>query len=130
MWRKGGALSCPFKRLPHLQEDRMIDDVRHAIDEITRLIAENDAIRKALPDWCVLDPPDGGDVKTVEGVHRLAARVKKLEGALRAAYEVYAGSDGFIPETCAEGYQQQIIRQMVDCISAALTQPAKENPNG
>jgi hypothetical protein len=49
-----------------------------------------------------------------------ATRIAQLEAALRAAYEVYAGSDGFIPETCAEGYQQQIITQMVDCISAAL----------
>lgn len=49
-----------------------------------------------------------------------ADRIKQLEAALRAAYEVYAGSDGFVPETCAEGYQRQIITQMVDCISAAL----------
>jgi hypothetical protein len=54
---------------------------------------------------------------------RLTARVKELEGALREAFEVYAGSDGFIPETCAEGYQQQIIRQMVDCISGAIPPP-------
>ena len=49
-----------------------------------------------------------------------AARIEQLEAALRAAYEVYAGSDGFVPETCAEGYQQQVITQMVGCISAAL----------
>ena len=49
-----------------------------------------------------------------------AARIEQLEAALRAAYEVYAGSDGFVTETCAEGYQRQIIAQMVDCISAAL----------
>ena len=49
-----------------------------------------------------------------------AARIAQLEAALRAAYEVYAGSDGFVPETCAEGYQRQIIAQMVGCISAAL----------
>ena len=49
-----------------------------------------------------------------------AARIAQLEAALRAAYEVYAGSEGFIPETCAEGYQRQIITQMVDCISSAL----------
>jgi hypothetical protein len=48
------------------------------------------------------------------------ARIAQLEAALRAAYEVYAGSDGFVPETCAEGYQRQIITQMVGCISAAL----------
>jgi hypothetical protein len=46
--------------------------------------------------------------------------VERLTAALRGAYEVFAGSDGFIPETAAEGYQQQIIKQMVDCISAAL----------
>jgi hypothetical protein len=45
---------------------------------------------------------------------------KRLRTALRDAYEVYAGSDGFIPETAAEGYLQRIIKQMVDCISAAL----------
>ena len=49
-----------------------------------------------------------------------AERIAQLEAALRAAYEVYAGSEGLIAETCAEGYQQQIITQMVDCISAAL----------
>jgi hypothetical protein len=48
------------------------------------------------------------------------ARIAELEAALREAYEVYAGSDGFIPETAAEGYQQQIIKQMVDIIGAAL----------
>ena len=53
-----------------------------------------------------------------------ADRIEKLEAALRGAYEVYAGSEGFIPETCAEGYQRQIIRQMVDCISAALEERA------
>jgi hypothetical protein len=49
-----------------------------------------------------------------------AKEIERLRAALRGAYEVYAGSDGFIPETAAEGYQQQIIKQMVDCISAAL----------
>ena len=49
-----------------------------------------------------------------------ADEIERLRAALREAYEVYAGSDGFIPETAGEGYQQQIIRQMVNCISAAL----------
>ncbi len=48
------------------------------------------------------------------------ARIAELEAALREAYEVYAGSDGFIPETAAEGYQQQLIKQIVDIIGAAL----------
>lgn len=46
--------------------------------------------------------------------------IERLRSALREAYEVYAGSDGFIPETASEGYQQQVIKQMVNCISAAL----------
>jgi hypothetical protein len=64
--------------------------------------------------------------QAADEITRLTAEVERLRATLRAAYEVYAGSDGFIPETAAEGYQQQIIRQMVDCISAALTQPAPE----
>jgi hypothetical protein len=51
---------------------------------------------------------------------KLRARIAELEAALREAYEVYAGSDGFIPETAAEGYQQQLIKQMVEIIGAAL----------
>jgi len=71
------------------------------------------------------------ELESMIAVHRLAvdvdalkARIADLEAALREAYEVYAGSDGFIPETAAEGYQQQLIKQMVDIIGAAL---AKEN---
>lgn len=55
-----------------------------------------------------------------EGLAVQAARIAELDAALREAYEVYAGSDGFIPETAAEGYQQQLIKQMVDIIGAAL----------
>lgn len=41
-------------------------------------------------------------------------RIAELEDAFREIYEVYAGSEGFIPETCAEGYQQQLIKEMSD----------------
>jgi hypothetical protein len=67
------------------------------------------------------------ELESMIAVHRLAvdvdalkARIAELTAALREAYEVYAGSDGFIPETAAEGYQQQIIKQMIDIIGAAL----------
>ena len=53
-------------------------------------------------------------------VAHVDARIEELKAALREAYEVYAGSDGFIPETAAEGYQQQLIKQMIDIIGAAL----------
>lgn len=65
--------------------------------------------REMMPPWEIKAEMD-----------RLTAENERLRAALREAYEVYAGSDGFIPETAGEGYQQQIIRQMVNCISAAL----------
>lgn len=60
--------------------------------------------------------------------HRDALRVEveRLRAALREAYEVYAGSEDFIPETCGEGYQRQIIKQMVGIINAALEEEPSE----
>jgi hypothetical protein len=55
-----------------------------------------------------------------EGRDALLDRIATLEAALREAYEVYAGSDGFIPETAAEGYLQQLISEMVAIIGAEL----------
>ena len=46
--------------------------------------------------------------------HEAADVIEELQNAFREIYEVYAGSDGFIPETCAEGYQQQLIKEMAD----------------
>ena len=89
-------------------------------NEWEQIHAQINAIVRAIPEHFLLDPPDGGDVTVAEGVLRMADRIAQLEAALRAAYEVYAGSEGFIPETCAEGYQRQIITQMVGCISSAL----------
>jgi len=67
------------------------------------------------------------DLEKMLAVHRLAvdvdalkARIARLESALREAYEVYAGSDGFIAETAAEGYLQQLISEMVAIIGAGL----------
>ncbi len=41
--------------------------------------------------------------------------------ALREIYEVYAGSEGFIAETAAEGYLQQLVKQMATIAGAELT---------
>jgi len=53
-----------------------------------------------------------------EDLKRLAnnqqRRITELEDAFREIYEVYAGSEGFIPETCAEAHQQQLIKEMSD----------------
>ena len=40
--------------------------------------------------------------------------IERLKQALHDIYEVYAGMDGFIRETCPEGYQNMIIQQMAD----------------
>ena len=56
----------------------------------------------------------------VDSICKKDARIAELEAALREAYEVYAGSDGFIPETAAEGYLQQLISEMVAIIGAGL----------
>jgi hypothetical protein len=69
------------------------------------------------------DPEFGTETSERNLMNQAADEIERLRAALRGAYEVYAGSDGFIPETCAEGYQQQIIKQMVDCISAVLKEP-------
>lgn len=61
-----------------------------------------------------------------EKTAKLEKRLAGAEKALREIYEVYAGSDGFIPETAPEGYQQRLIKQMADIASDALAQTAKE----
>ena len=53
-------------------------------------------------------------------------RIAELETAMREIYEVYAGSDGFIPETCPEAYQQQLIKEMSD-IAAKHMRKGKNN---
>jgi len=47
-------------------------------------------------------------------IEALENRIVEIEAGMREIYEVYAGSEGFIPETCAEGYQQQLIKEMSD----------------
>lgn len=57
---------------------------------------------------------------------RQRERIAELEDAFREIYEVYAGSDGFIPETCAEGYQQQLIKEMADIAARHMRKGVKE----
>lgn len=59
--------------------------------------------------------------KVVEALMEVSQRIDALESenaALRAAmhdiYEVYAGSEGFIPETCPEAYLQGRVKEMAD----------------
>jgi hypothetical protein len=50
----------------------------------------------------------------------LREKVERAKDALREIREIYAGMDGFIPETAPEGYQQRIIKQMYDAAVRAL----------
>lgn len=38
--------------------------------------------------------------------------INRLHQAMHEIYEVYAGSEGFKPETCAEAYLQERIKEM------------------
>lgn len=51
----------------------------------------------------------------------LVDRVQWLEAALRDIYEVYAGSDGFVPQYASEAYQQRLLKQMADIAAATFT---------
>lgn len=44
----------------------------------------------------------------------------RMHNALKAALEIYAGSEGFLSETPAEEYQKRIIEQMVVEIQKGL----------
>ena len=44
------------------------------------------------------------------------ARIATQQARIQAAIEVYAGMDGFIPETAAEGYCLRIIEQMNEAL--------------
>jgi len=77
--------------------------------EIERLREENDA-------WQM----DGASA---------AAEIKKLRAAMHDIYEVYAGSEGFIPQYCSEAYLQGLVKEMAD-IAAKHKGALKETGNG
>jgi len=53
-------------------------------------------------------------------IARLEKREGKLARALAEIREVYAGMEGFVPETCPEGYQQRLLKRMYDIAVEAL----------
>jgi len=57
-----------------------------------------------------------------EEIVRLEAENARLRDAAREAYEVYAGSDGFIPETAPEAYQQRLLAQIAAILGEAMKQ--------
>lgn len=88
-------------------------DARHAAAEIASeaegevltqsIVIENledrlDAIRGAIPVYYLLDPPDGGDVSTVEGVQHLVDDMERLRGGLDATQSLLDRAMTLIPE--------------------------------
>lgn len=53
-----------------------------------------------------------GSVSDKLAAQEVVGHIEKLEAALGEIREIYAGMEGFEPETAPEGYQQRIIEQM------------------
>lgn len=61
---------------------------------------------------------EGADV-VAEKVNYFDQRERELLTSLAEIREVYAGMDGFVPETCPEGYQQTLLKRMYDIAAEA-----------
>ena len=57
------------------------------------------------------DPAEQDEV--IEALHN---KIDEQQARIQAAIEVYAGMEGFIPETAAEGYCLRIIEQMNEAL--------------
>lgn len=118
---------------------RYVDGEKELKERITELEKERDALRMALADkreefvrmenawrseldkW-YYDAPEERQNKSLLG--KLSGQLKEcqqerdaLRDALAEIREVWAGSDGFIPETCPEGYLQKLVK---DCYQIAV----------
>lgn len=47
-------------------------------------------------------------------IKKLQKENEKLRAAMHDIYEVYAGSEGFIPQYCSEAYLQGLVKEMAD----------------
>ena len=98
-------------------------DVMAMKAEIDRLRAEVERLRAG---GCARDQ---STTQYCAEAARLAAENEKMRAALREAFEIYANMDGFIPETAGEGYVQEVIKEMVDCINSELAGSPLETGN-
>lgn len=103
---------------------------KEALDEISRLKAEMEKAEAerdaAKEDVKALERLMQGQERGVEHLQRelekAEAKRDELREALEEIREIYAGMDGFIPETAPEGYLQRIIEKMWAEVRDALTQ--------
>jgi hypothetical protein len=93
------------------------------IRELEARLAYIDSTETPIVGWPWETPfQDGYDTAKEQYQEREA----KLEAALREIYEVHAGSEGFIPETAPEAYQERLIKQIAEVASRHMT--SKETP--
>lgn len=55
----------------------------------------------------------------------LETRVANLEEALQEVFEMWAGSEGFIPHTAPEGYLLMLVKKMADRAALAKMEESK-----
>ena len=79
-----------------------------AMDEINRLRS----IISKDPNVVMIAYESGDHQKLGRGIGKLRDENMLLRQAMHDIYEVYAGSEGFIPETCPEAYLQDRIKEM------------------
>ena len=71
-WNSGGRFEAAA------EIERLTAEVERCDKSNYELIAEIGKISLAIPAEFILDPPDGGDVSTVEGVRRVVAELTTL----------------------------------------------------
>ena len=67
-------------------------------------------IKRDFRDW-IDSLPDEAHIAN-EDIDRLETIFYRLTARLHEVYEIYAGMEGFIPETAPEGYCLSIIKKM------------------
>ena len=53
------------------------------------------------------------------------AEIERLRAALQEVFEIWAGSEGFIPETAPEGYLLMLVKKMADRAALAKKEESK-----
>ena len=80
------AQATEIERLTKERYEWQVAAGRMAVDgaiseaKLREAVEVEERIRAEIPDRFILDPPDGGDVKTWEGVQRMRQEIERLEG--------------------------------------------------
>lgn len=98
-------------------------------DAWLKLLHEQAASWPEMPEirWAIaeIERLKTANAQMLEHGREMWADVERLRAALRDVYEAWAGSDGFIPQTAAEAYQERIIHQMRDAAQRGLGAPVE-----